>query len=204
MIGTDVYNRFEKKKGGSSGVKTDLFVYWLDEANRMLYVLLKDRDASRFIDEGTTYTISSSPETEALPATFRDIAPEGCGFYVQNSDGTYQDRPLVETGFGSKDKGYYFQGSNVVFTGFSTATTIKLRFIPVLTEITDLSDTLVFRDEDIAHVTEAMNVAYGIWRENPDEEVVADQRFVRAIKLMLSGYRRSKSAFRIKNNSHAG
>ena len=154
----------------------DVLLYdWATDVNQDSYRVMFRADPERFITT-QSYTVSTSPSSQALPATFRDTQEYGCGFFYQNADGTAGNRQLAVTGYGSPQAGYYLNGANVVFTGINSTQTIILRFIPVLANITALSDTFIVPDENLDLITEGMVVQYYKWNEDP-REMTAGQRY---------------------------
>jgi len=146
------------------------------DLNQHLYNEMFKADPERYITT-QSYTVSSSPSTQALPSGFRDIQEYGCGFYLQNDDGTASDVRLEITGYGASEMGYYILGSNVVFTGIDSTKTIVLRYVPVLDDIDSLSDSFVAPDENKELILEGMVLYYYRYEEDP-RELEQDQRFM--------------------------
>lgn len=195
MTGQNVYDQFSAEKD-ISDVSTALFEQWIDHINRTVYRELIDADPERFITS-TTFSISTSPETEALPAGFRDITTMGTGIFERNSDGDDTETQLTRSGFGSSAKGYYFSGSNIVFTGYTSAQTLVMRYIPTVSQITDLSTSLVIPDEYLRNVQDIVNVLYSIWDEDVSGESYANARVVGAMNDLLSNIRRDSAVYEI-------
>ena len=135
------------------------------DLNQLLYKEMADTDPERFIST-QSYTVSTSPSTQALPTSFRDVQNKGCGFFIQNTDGTASNTQLIPTGYGSKDLGYYISGANVIFTGINSTQTIVLRYVPVLADITTVAGTFCVPDENKELLTEGMVLYY--YRYNED------------------------------------
>lgn len=174
-----IKSRLERRLKDINDVSNDALYDWATDLNQFLYREMFSADPDRFISSNS-YTVSSSPSTQALPAGFRDVSEFGTGFFIQNSDGSASNRKLVITGYGSSDEGYYISGTNVVFTGLNTSTVVVLRYIPVLADITTLAGTFIVPDENKDLVTEGMTLAYYKWCEDPREQE-SDQRFARLL-----------------------
>lgn len=180
---TTIQSRLEKRLGNIDDV--DFILEIASDLNQFLYNVMFGEDPERFIST-SSYTVTSSTLTQALPAGFRDTSEFGCGFFVQNTDGTASSRQLTPTGYGSKDLGYYITGTNVVFTGINTTQTFVLRYIPVLADIDSLDDTFVAPDENKELVLEGIVLYY--YRYNEDSrESDQDLRFTRLLSLFKDG-----------------
>lgn len=174
---TTIQSRLEKRLGDISDV--DFILEIATDLNQFLYGVMFNEDPERYVTT-STYTVTSSTLTQALPAGYRDNTEYGCGFFVQNSDGTASSRQLGLTSYGSRELGYYINGTNVVFTGINTTETIVLRYIPVLADIDSLDDTFVVPDENKELVQEGMVLYYYRYNEDPRESD-QDLRFTRLL-----------------------
>lgn len=172
-----------------ANISNDVFYQMATDLNQFLYNEMFGTDPERFITT-STYTVTSSPSTQALPAGYRDIQETGCGFFVQNTDGSASTEQLRPTSYGSKDYGYYISSTNVVFTGFNTTKTIILRYIPTLSDITTTGGTFVVPDENKELVTEGMVLYYYRYQEDP-REGEQDLRFKRLLELFIEGLPKS-------------
>lgn len=144
-----------------------------------------EADPERFVTT-QSYTVSSNPSTQALPTGYRDNNEYGLGFFIQNTDGTASTNQLGLTSYGSTAVGYYITGTNVVFTGINTSTTVVLRYIPVLADIDAVADTFVVPDENKELVQEGMVLYY--YRYNEDgREGEQEMRFMRLLDLFKDG-----------------
>jgi hypothetical protein len=175
-----IQGRVERRLGDTNAIKPAQWYDMATDLNQLLYRTMFSIDPKRFIDSSTTYTVSTAPSTQALPATFRDIQEEDCGFYIRDAAGKDTTQRLTPTGFGSQQLGYYVDGTNVVFTGIGSSTTIVLRFVPVLADITAPSGVFIVPDENKDLVTEGMVLSYYKYEEDPRESI-ADQRFARLL-----------------------
>jgi len=155
------------------------------DLNQFLYNVMFEADPERFVTT-TSYTVSSTPSTQALPAGYRDNNEYGLGFFLQNTDGTASTHQLGLTSYGSTSRGYYITGTNVVFTGFNTSTVIVLRYIPVLADIDDVADTFVVPDENKELVQEGLVLYYYRYNEDP-REGEQEARFMRLLDLFKDG-----------------
>jgi hypothetical protein len=141
-------------------------------------------EPSRVISS-STISQTSGTQAYALPADFESETYDGCGlFRVDNSVQTEVKLPY--TGFGSQQQGYYIEGSNIYLTPVPTTTaTYTLKYIPLQTEITALTDSLpsYIDFKYVENVKNALMVWYEYFDQNLGGEAVADQRFVRALNM---------------------
>ena len=183
------YDSFAEYKKDISDVTTAMFIDWCDWLNKFIYNHRLGIEPNKFIIS-QSYTVTTSPNTQALPVTFRDINKFGCGVYLVDSSGNDTDNSLTITGFGREDQGYYISDTNIVFTGM-TNQTVKLRFIPKITACVALTgyftlDTLISGKEiipsdNLDFAIKALDVYYDQWDEDVGMEGIADQRFVRLL-----------------------
>jgi hypothetical protein len=155
----------------------------------MVYRHLSGIDPERFITT-QSYTVTTTPSTQAIPATYMSMLPYGCGIYLVDSDGDDTATQLPMTGFGSDQTGYYITAGNIVFTGAETQT-YKMRFMPLITAIDGLTDyftldtTLtgkaIVPDGYEDFLIKAIDVYYDGWDEDIGMEGISDQRFVRLL-----------------------
>jgi len=181
-----------------SDVSTSLFLQWCDYINKFAYRILSKEDPDRFIS-AQSYSVSSSPSTQALPADFRSITSFGCGLY--KIDGSTQtDSKLPRTWFGSSSQGYYISGTNVVFTGINSGT-YTLRYIPIVADMDDATDEFCIPDEYNRYITDALKVQYAIWDEDPTMESYSDARFVRSLDELTSNIVKDVKVYGLANYS---
>ncbi len=196
---------FGRYKRDVSDISNTTFLEWCDYVNKFAYRKLAGIDAERFMDQSNTYTVTTEPQTEALPSDFEHVESLEAGFYIVDDNGDDTTQRLSITGFGSTKLGYYIQGTNVVFTGINDTKTIRLRYIPVNTAITALADyftidTLVggaeiIPDEYLNYIVKAVDVFYAQWDEDPAAESLADFRFTNVLNEFLGNIRKGPSAF---------
>ena len=177
------------RKKDISDVSIPLFCQWCDFVNKYLYRQLTNIDPERFI-ASSLYTVSSSPSTQALPAGFLNMSAMGCGIFRQDGNGNDTDTQLPRSSFGSSDTGFYVTGTNVVFTGINSVTTFRLRYIPALATLTQLSDSMILDDYWLEYLVNAMDQQYNIWDEDVMGKMVADSAFVNSMSDLLSCFRR--------------
>lgn len=180
-------------------VGQDLFLQWLNFANRQFYDFIAGLDPERYITT-QTYTVSSSPQTSALPATFYHIQPLGCGFYYIDSDGKDTEFDLTRTGHGSRLAGYYISGTNVIFTGIDDGSQYKLRYIPVLTTLTALTDSLVLDEIYMDCLIQDLDKLYSQWDEDAGMESLADFRFTRTLEMLGNNIRKEPDTYSIPDS----
>lgn len=80
ITGTSLKARFARQKKDISDVTDNVLIDWLDDLNRQFYNHLSGLDAERLISV-ENYTVTTNPQTAALPATFQSVQPWQCGFY---------------------------------------------------------------------------------------------------------------------------
>lgn len=194
---TTIKSRLERRLKDINDVDNDLLFDWSTDLNQMLYLEMLNADPERFITT-SNYTVTTSPSTQALPATIRDISEYGCGFFLIDSSGTITDVELPITGYGSSLLGYYLNGTNVVFTGINTSQTITLRYIPVVDDMDALSDTFIVPDENKDLVVEGLVLAYYKWCEDPRESI-SDMRFARLLARFLDKLPKNPRVFALPN-----
>ena len=164
-----------------SDVSDATFIEWCNHINRYAYHQMSGIDPERFISSSTINVVSGT-SSYSLPADFESIQAFGTGLYYvdDNGDDTEKRRPL--TSFGSQTYGYYVTGSAVVLTPEPEDTeTYKLRYIPKITALTATTDSLVIPDEYLLLVVDALDALYSKWDEDSGAEVLADQRYTRAL-----------------------
>lgn len=192
-----IKSRLQRRLKDINDVDNDTLYDWATDLNQMLYVEMVNADPERFITT-QSYSVTTAPQTSALPAAFRDTAEYGCGFYFTDSSGNTTTHELPYTGYGSSLVGYYMNGTNVIFTGISSAQTVVLRYIPTLDDIDSLSDSFCVPDENKALLVEGMVVAYYKWCEDPRESI-ADQRFARLFAEFLDKLPKNPRVYSLPN-----
>ena len=124
--------------------------FFLEDENVLLFLNYIDDSLRRelintypenFLEE---YTISMQEGvySYALPSDFESMR---CGQVVELSSNKIVKEWLRKS-YGSSEDGFYISGSNIVFTGNVSNTTITLRYIPTRTQYTSDSDTLILSD----------------------------------------------------------
>lgn len=201
---------FGRYKRDVTDVRNATFIEWCDFVNKFAYRKVVGIDAERFMTT-SDFTVTSEPQTSALPSDFEGINSFESGFYIVDDNGDDTAQRLAVTGFGSTKLGYYIQGTNVVFTGINDTKTIRLRYIPTPTKITALADfftvdTLtggaeIIPDEYLNYIVKAVDVFYAQWDEDPAAESLADFRFTNALDEFLGEIRKGPSAFGIPDYS---
>ncbi len=118
------------------------------------------------------------------------------------------------TGYGSKDEGYYLNGSNIVFTHYDTNplnADYVMKYMPQPPAIDDLDDYItidktvstaaIIDDQDLDCLVKAVDVLYEQWDADPSKESLADFRFVRALGGLLDGFNRQPQISQLSNPS---
>ena len=175
------------------------FISWCDYINKFVYRELVKTDPGRYATT-QSYSVSSSPSTQALPTGFRDIDAWETGFYKVDN-GVQTNVRLARTGFGSQQTGYYIAGTNVVFTGINSSEVYTLRYIPTLDTVDELTDSFVIPDEYNEYILNALKVQYHIWDENPNGEGLSDARFTRSLGELLDSVRKEPGVYGLSNFS---
>jgi len=194
-----VRTRLENRLKDISDIDDATLFQMATDLNQHLFNEMFSLDPERFITT-QSYTVTSSPSTQALPSDFRDVQEDGCGFFIQQEDGDAGDDELTLTGYGSEDRGYYINGTNVVFTGINDSITVVLRYVPTLDDIDSTSDTFVVPDENKELLLEGMVLYYYRYEED-QREFEQDQRFVRILQRFLDKLRKTPNNFYRKDNS---
>jgi hypothetical protein len=204
------YDSFARFKQDITDVDTDTFLDWCKWLHNFVYRYYLGIEPSNFFTT-QAYTVPSSPSTQALPATFKQMDKVGAGFFLVDNDGNTTDYTLDYTGRGRSDQGYYLDGDNIVFTGM-TNQSLLLVFVPKLTAITALSDyftldTLVTGKDIISDewlddfVIKALDVMYTQWDENLGAEGIADARFIRLLDEFARNIRRTPGVYALEDTS---
>nr|QGH72392.1 MAG: hypothetical protein [Podoviridae sp. ctka020] len=190
---SDIVNRVTRRLKDVDDISSSIWYDIATDLNQFLYRRIKGIDPERVITSAT-YTVTSSPSSQALPAGFRDIQAIGCGVFYQNSAGQNTDTQLPLTGFGSTSPGYYFDGTNIVFTGINTSTVFVLRYVGTLADITAMSGIFCVPDEYKDLVTEGMVLGYYKYEEDP-READADTRFTRLLSDFLETVKKAPKVY---------
>lgn len=209
---SDARASFLRYKSDLSDLDNTHFSEWADWLNKFAYRYIQGIDPDRYIQE-TTFSVSSSPSSQALPATFDNIQPLGCGFFMVDDDGSDTVDELTQTGQGRRDRGFYFEGANVVFTGFDgTSKTIQLRYMQTITALTAITQyfTLdgtvtgaeIIPDEYLQAVIYGLDTLYTQWDEEPGSESFADARFTRALDEFARNIKRTGGVYSIPSFNH--
>ena len=193
-----------------SDVSNALFISWANHVNRFAYRYIAGIAPERFISTQTFTGITTG--AQSLNADFDSLLPMGCGLYLvdENGDDTQQQLPLLQ--FGSPRTGYYIDGAgNIQFLNISTATTYKMRYIPVATTFTDLTDSFtqdgtasgkeIFPNEYLLELRGALDVMYTQWDEDIPAESFADARFMRALDEIARNIRRAPEVYAMPDMS---
>ena len=189
LLVSTVRTAFEREKHDISDISTATFCAWCDWINKFVYRYIVGIDSERYITT-QNYTVTTNPQTSALPATFRSIKEAGTGIFLIDSSGLDTDTQLRQTGHGNTEQGYYLNVGNIIFTACD-GSIWKMRFIPTISTLDELTDYFtidalttgkeIIGDEYINFAIKALDVAYGNWDEDIGMEGIADQRLVRLL-----------------------
>lgn len=130
-----------------------------------------------------------------------NIQPKGCGFFQIDQNGDQTEWLLPQTGFGSTEQGYYITGGNVVFTGIDNITQFTLRYIPILTTLTLMTETLILDEIYLEAVRNDLANFYQEWDENPGAESLANFRFVRTLNELANTIKKAPDSWSIPDFS---
>lgn len=202
MTAATARTEFESYKHDLTDVDSTAFLYWCDYVNKLYYRFVAGVDSERLMTS-TTYSVSTSPSTQALPSGFRDMQSYGCGLYKRNADGTDSTNKLYRTGFGVTTEGFYITGTNIVFTGINSSTTVVMRYIPNATIMDGESDTFDIPDEYNKFLMDALDVCYNWWDEEIGAESLSDQRFVRCLDELARCIRKEPDSYTVPDFSNA-
>lgn len=162
------------------------FLKWCNYINRYAYRQLVNIMPEQYITS-QVYTTTPGTATYTLPVTFQDVGPQGTGLYEITSAGVDTDNRLPVTNFGSSKNGYYVNATQIVFTPVPTETKqYKFRFIPILTDLSGESSTLVIPTRFSYHIMDVLDACYNVWDENEDAEVFNDERVIRSMDEMIA------------------
>lgn len=186
---SDAIARLQRQFDDDLGeISQDLYLDWLNDLNFMIYREFYNRNSMKLLSS-TTITVTSGVDTYALPVDFKNIKPLACGLYNVDSNNRIESQQLIQTGFGSKLKGYFVQGTNIVFTPFpDTSDTFVLKYIPKLAKLTAVTDEMVISEEDLITVINWLDKNYGQWNIDIIKENNADQRFARDLARTIDDF----------------
>lgn len=179
---------FEKRKKDIDDVDAiaGTFLQWCNYINRFAYRELTSVMPEQYISTQSYSTVAGTA-SYALPTTFQDINPQGTGLYEVNAAGDDTDYRLATTNFGSVLTGSYMTSTSIVFTPMPTGVaTSKLRFIPLLADLTLETSSLIIPQRFSMHIMDALDACYNIWDEDQGAEVFNDERFIRTMEEMIS------------------
>jgi len=202
---SDLRQSLLNRKKDLSDVSTTVFIEWCNYVADFAYDHVKGVDPERFIDDTNTYTVSSDPQTTALPSDFHDIGEWGTGFFLLDSESKDTDKRLVRSGPGQRIIGYYIEGTNVIFTGLDDSSVYRLRYLPQRTRFTAEADYFTIDaltggadlvpNYKTQYLVDALDVLYSVWDEEVGAEGFADARFVRSLGQLLSHIKKEPSAY---------
>lgn len=184
-------------KRDTSDIEDATWIYWGDYINKEFRRTLEGVDPERYVST-QSYTVSTSPSSQALPATFRTISTTGCGLYYLNPDLTPRGDKLSFTGYGYLRAGCYISGSNIVFTGINSSTVFLMRFMPTITTLTAMSDALLIPDEYNLYIMKAFDELYEQWDEDPSLESLADFRLTRTLSELTKTIPRQPTVYALR------
>jgi hypothetical protein len=151
-----------------------LYLQWLNDLNYMLYDDLVAQNKEKYISS-QTYSVTTGTSTFSLPSDFKDTLPSN----VYDTE----ERPILKTRYGSELKGFFIQGSNIVFTPSGKVNEdLTLRYIPEISSLTATTDSLVITVEDLEVAIDWIDKKYAQFNLDIIREQNAEQRFIRNLE----------------------
>lgn len=188
-------------------VDDNTWLAWSRYIQNYIYRKLVETDPSWFV---TTQSYTVQNGTQNLPNNFKNIRPQGTGFYLVDNSGNVTNTKLSEVPYGSNQQGFYIVGNTVVFSGFSNSQPYILRYVPTISQFTSVSDYFttdllssgiaVIPDDMMEYLIQAYDVFYGQWSDDPSAEQGADFRYTRVLDELLMEIRRTPGVYSIESN----
>lgn len=203
----DLHDAYARRKRDVSDVDTEVFIEWVKFTVDYLFPKLQKLDPERFV-LSEVYTVVELPSSEDLPVDFDNIRNTSCGLF--DEDG----RKLSDTNYGNKRKGFYLGSSQINFTGDENEMEEDwtLRYMPLSPVLTSMSDYLtvdgtdqtpaIFETKHIQDLINALDVLYEQWAARPEDESIADFRFIRSLGNLFDNYSRSVQVSVMPNPSN--
>lgn len=201
-----IRNSFKRLKQDISDVGTAEFTEWCFFVANFIYKRTKNVDPERYISTNA-YSVSSSPSSQSLPATFGDMRPDGTGIFRQDADGNPTTERLELTGYGSRLKGYWLDSENVNFTGINASESYVMRFMPIITEYSNqdayftvdgtVSGKPILPDSELESIIKGLDEKYSQWDNDWAYEGVAGQRLANVLSDLLSTLRRAPNVYSV-------
>jgi len=188
----DAIDRLKRQFNDSLGeLSNDMYFDWFTDFNYLMYRILYKNDPTKYVSE-VSYNITSGTNYYSLPVDFKDIKVRGTGVFV----GTDKTK-LIESGYGSTKKGFYFAGNSLILTPTPTEDDVMtLRYIARLAPITALTDILIVDREHFKLIIDYLDREYGQWNIDTVKEMSADTRFARDLSILLNDTYRSPKVLR--------
>jgi len=162
------------------------FLQWCNYVNRFAYKELSNIMPEQYIESEIFSTVAGVSSYD-LPVTFQDIIPQGTGIYEISESGIDTDRRSAITGYGSTKNGFYLTPTSLVFTPAPvSARQFRLRFIPLLDELSAEDNTLIIPTRFSQHIMDALDACYNLWDEDTGMEVFNDDRFIRTMNELVA------------------
>jgi hypothetical protein len=146
-----------------------------------------------------------------------DLVGNEVNDYSNNNRSKYSglgdDGKLALTGYQSIDRGFYLNGSDIVFTddGLQDRDYV-MRYMPQPPTLTALANYItvdgtantaeIVESKDLEYLVKAVDVLYEQWDRNPSAESLADFRFTRALGGLLDGFNRTPQISTMYNPSN--
>jgi len=162
------------------------FMQWCNYINRHAYRELTNVQPEQYI-RTQTYTWTSGTSTYALPSDFDNVSPQGTGMYEIDNNGQDTDRRLALTNFGSTSSGWYMNKQAFTVTPIpSESKNYRLRYIPMLTDLTLETEQMVIPRAYSWHIMNVLNAYYDVWDTDNGDEAWNDERVNNSLQELLS------------------
>lgn len=197
MTLTQALTQFGYLKRDVTDVSDELWIYWGDMIQQEFRRTMEGVDPERYIST-QSYTVSSSPSSQALPTDFRDISTLHCGIFYLNDDLTPRGDQLAQTFYGANTAGFYISGSNIYFTGINSPTAFLARYMPTVAQITSMSDEFDIPDEYSRYVMDAYDELYSQWDDDQSSESAAGFRLSRSLSNLTKTIPRQPTVYALR------
>jgi len=162
----------------------DSFYQWVNILNNTYYRIVQNIEPARFYKE---YIYSGAGEFD-LPDDLDNFARGECGFEELQDNGDVLRRlPQVKRGDVNRT-GYYIKNDKVVIQ--NVVKTVKVRYIPLLTQASDIYDSIVLDERWTNQNIEFLKKLYGEWDLDGTFEGNAISRMEEGITELIHNYNR--------------
>lgn len=195
-----------------SDVGSSVFVEWVNFLTDYLWAKLQNIDPEQFI-ESQSFSVSSSPSSQSLPASFRHMRVLNTGIFEKDGNGNPTERRLPMTNYGSSLRGYWIKGNTVNFTSINSSESFEMRYLPKRTRFTSASDYFtvngliggaeIVPEDSIETIIKGLDTLHKQWDNDPGMESVADQRFIRTMAPLFENFRTGPAVYSPSQSTNA-